>query len=82
MFFKQVSKTYRSAKLKKLRETVEALHEFGVEDKVDYSEELENYEGKQPDNVVKLELNRQTQILDDLVQKRQEYFVNQLCENT
>lgn len=82
MFFKQVSKTYRSAKLKKLRETVEALHEFGVEDEVDYSEELENYEGKQPDNVVKLELNRQTQILDDLVQKRQEYFVNQLCENT
>lgn len=78
----KVSKTYRSAKLKKLRETVEALHEFGVEDKVDYSEELENYEGKQPDNVVKLELNRQTQILDDLVQKRQEYFVNQLCENT
>ena len=80
IFLTQVSKTYESAKLKKLRETIEALHEFGVdEDDVELSDEFENYHGKQPD-VINSELVKQKQMLDNLVEERQKYFVNKLSE--
>ena len=77
-----MSKTYGSANEKKLRETIEAFEEFGMEDELQYSEEYENYQGERPDLLVKTELDRQRQALENLVQERQKYFVNKLTEST
>ena len=78
-----MSKTFGSAKRKKLRETLEAFHDFGLEEELKYSEEYENFEGEyQPDSLVKAELDKQKQTLDNLVQERQQYFVNKLTDST
>ena len=78
----KVSKTFGSAKQKKLRETLEAFHDFGLDNEVKYSEEYENFEGDQPDSLLKAELDKQKQTLDNLVQERQQYFVNKLTDTT
>ena len=81
IFFMQVSKTYGSAKLKKLQETIEALHEIGLEDEdIQFSGEFDKYDGKPPDDVVNAELIRQKNFLNNLVQEKQEYLVNKLSE--
>ena len=81
MYFRQVSKTYGNAKLKSLRETIEALHEFGLEDEeIQFPEEFDEYNDNPPDNIVNAELIRQKQFLNNLVQERQEHLVNKLSE--
>ncbi|XP_028418747.1 uncharacterized protein LOC114544275 isoform X2 [Dendronephthya gigantea] len=75
----KVSKTFGSAKLKNLRETIEALNELGLdEDNIEFSEEFEKYQDDAPDDVVNSELIRKRKTLEDLLEQSQEYFINKL----